>query len=492
MRSYDNQKSRSFFTGETLTKGGHDVYMVLGEGTSFPQPLRLKASGIEIITYNTRGQTQFDDQEDFQRQITLHIEKGAYTLQSLMAALGDRILKRIDAMFTDHVFLKTLREHKFNLAIVGGLPPHCTLLAYKLNIPYIQYSFIFDTSMSRTPSPASFVPLLTLGYTEKMTFLQRTKNALAYLTMGLSLLPALPHLSDDIVRKYAPEKPYMSLHTLMSKSLLFFKDSDVVLDYPVPRMPNVVDTGGLTTCPAKPLPRDLDIFVTNTKHGFILISFGTFIYKRISDNTLSKLMDTFGQVKQNVVFKYGGEVKVCIPNNTRVMKWLPQNDLLGHPNIKLFVTHCGSGGQFEALYHGVPMLGLPLGLDQHYNTARMEYHGFGKILKLHKCTARQLVDSINEIISNSSFSDRIQKASAIFRSRPQTPRMRLLFWVNHILQYGGSHLRSHAAELPWYQYVMLDVIGFFLIAVSLVLFLAVLIVSKLLQCCRQTPKLKTH
>ena len=121
VRNDGNQEcNSSSFTGEILTGGGHDVYMVLGEGTSFPQPQRLKASGIKVITYNTRGQTQFDDQEDFQELITLHIEQGEYTLQTCMAALGDRILKRIDAMFTDHIFLKTLSEHQFDLAIVGG------------------------------------------------------------------------------------------------------------------------------------------------------------------------------------------------------------------------------------------------------------------------------------------------------------------------------------------------------------------------------------
>ena len=99
-----------------------------------------------------------------------------------------------------------------------------------------------------------------------MTFLQRTKNAFAYLTIGLSSSSVPPHLSDDLARKYDPEKPCVSWLTLiMSKSLLFFKDSDMVLDYPAPGMPNVVDTGGLTTCTAKPLQRDLKMFVTNNK-----------------------------------------------------------------------------------------------------------------------------------------------------------------------------------------------------------------------------------
>ena len=33
----------------------------------------------------------------------------------------------------------------------------------------------------------------------------------------------------------------------------------------------------------------------------------------------------------------------------------------------------GDGGQFESLYHAVPMIGFPMFSDQFYNAKRMEY-----------------------------------------------------------------------------------------------------------------------
>ncbi len=41
--------------------------------------------------------------------------------------------------------------------------------------------------------------------------------------------------------------------------------------------------------------------------------------------------------------------------NVKTFDWLPQNDLLGHPKIKAFVSHMGANGGYEAAYHGVPI-----------------------------------------------------------------------------------------------------------------------------------------
>ena len=42
---------------------------------------------------------------------------------------------------------------------------------------------------------------------------------------------------------------------------------------------------------------------------------------------------------------------------------------IGHNNTRLFVTLGGRNSVIEALYYGVPMLGLPMTLDQFLNMA---------------------------------------------------------------------------------------------------------------------------
>jgi len=66
-----------------------------------------------------------------------------------------------------------------------------------------------------------------------------------------------------------------------------------------------------------------------------------------------------------------------IPDNVLIADWLPQNEILANNNTKLFITHCGSNGQFESVYHAVPMIGFPIYMDQWYNAKRIESKGYG-------------------------------------------------------------------------------------------------------------------
>nr|UUY86290.1 anthocyanidin-3-glucoside rhamnosyltransferase 2 [Aglaonema commutatum] len=51
--------------------------------------------------------------------------------------------------------------------------------------------------------------------------------------------------------------------------------------------------------------------------------------------------------------------------------WAPQVDVLAHPSIGGFVTHCGWNSCLESLWFGVPMLAWPLYAEQHFNAFQM-------------------------------------------------------------------------------------------------------------------------
>ena len=116
------------------------------------------------------------------------------------------------------------------------------------------------------------------------------------------------------------------------------------------------------------------------------------------------------------------------------------------------------------------MLGFPVMLDQFYNAKRAQYRGFGEYLDVFSFKNQELRQSIYQMMNNQSYKQAIEKASAIFHSRRMTPRERVAFWVNHTLEFGTEYMHYQGLDVPWYQYLMLDVfvliVVFILVGIS--------------------------
>lgn len=63
------------------------------------------------------------------------------------------------------------------------------------------------------------------------------------------------------------------------------------------------------------------------------------------------LLKVFAKFKDyQIVWKWNDEKMADKPENVYLSRWLPQQDLLGHKDARLFITHCGGGGTEEAIY----------------------------------------------------------------------------------------------------------------------------------------------
>ena len=72
------------------------------------------------------------------------------------------------------------------------------------------------------------------------------------------------------------------------------------------------------------------------------------------------LLNVFSRLKQRVLWKWETEVMEDKPQNVMLSKWLPQQDILGHPNLRVFVSHGGQSSCQEALCHQKPMVRYPM------------------------------------------------------------------------------------------------------------------------------------
>ncbi|MEQ2177381.1 hypothetical protein GOODEAATRI_002961 [Goodea atripinnis] len=226
----------------------------------------------------------------------------------------------------------------------------------------------------------------------------------------------------------------------------------------------------------------------------------------VIDNVMWKMLD-----------KYYSEVK---GSNTRIFSWIPQNDLLGHPKTKAFITHGGTNGIYEAIYHGVPMVGIPMFADQSDNMVHMKAKGAAVIQNLNFMTTESLRDAIKMIINDKSilanlntlkaqpygawkhfysfihsYKENVMRLSRIHHDRPMSPRDEAVFWIEFTMRHkGAKHLRVQAHELTWYQYHSLDVLTFFITIDLFLIFILFKTCSFCFQrCCgRKTTKRKAE
>lgn len=139
----------------------------------------------------------------------------------------------------------------------------------------------------------------------------------------------------------------------------------------------------------------------NAKNGFIFFSLGSNVRSdELDESTLNVLLDTFRQMPELILWKFETNFKTTLPQNVVIRKWLSQNDILGHPNIKLFISHGGALSTHETMYHGVPVLVMPFFMDQFVNAKMVVKKGIGLELNIQQITVDSLFSTARELIDN--------------------------------------------------------------------------------------------
>ncbi|XP_037845308.2 UDP-glucuronosyltransferase 2B18 isoform X3 [Chlorocebus sabaeus] len=247
--------------------------------------------------------------------------------------------------------------------------------------------------------------------------------------------------------------------------------------FPHPLLPNVDFVGGLHCKPAKPLPKEVEEFVQSSgENGVVVFSLGSMV-TNMKEERANVIASALAQIPQKVLWRFDGKKPDTLGLNTRLYKWIPQNDLLGHPKTRAFITHGGANGIYEAIYHGVPMVGIPLFADQPDNIAHMKAKGAAVRLDFDTMSSTDLVNALKTVINDPLYKENVMKLSRIQHDQPVKPLDRAVFWIEFVMRHkGAKHLRVAAHDLTWFQYHSLDVIGCLLACVATVIFI-------IMKCC---------
>uniref|UniRef100_A0A3Q2UTK8 UDP-glucuronosyltransferase 2A2-like n=1 Tax=Haplochromis burtoni TaxID=8153 RepID=A0A3Q2UTK8_HAPBU len=412
------------------------------------------------------------------------------TILDVYKALADFV----SAILDDSDLIRKLKDSKFDLLLADPCSGVGVILAKYLNLPLVynvRWVIFTEAHFSIASSPLSYIPVTGTGNTDKMTFSQRVKNVVLHI-----ITQKINNLAAKLVYQKLTDKylgPDYDFNELMIDADIWLMRVDFVFEYPRPTMPNVVYIGGFQCKPAKPLPQHLGDFVQSSgDHGFILMSLGTFITELPSD-IANEIAAAFAKLPQKVIWKYKGDRPATLGNNTLLVDWMPQNDLLGHPKIKLFVAHGGTNGVQEAIYHGVPVVGISFYFDQYDNLLRLKDRGGAKILTLTTVDKdNNFLKAIEEVLNDPSYRTNMQRLSRLHRDKPVKPLDNALFWIEFVMRHkGAAHLKAQSYRMTWYSYHSVDVVLFLAGAMLLVL----LTTFYLIRCiytgmCKRKVKLK--
>ncbi|XP_072050545.1 UDP-glucuronosyltransferase 2C1-like [Amphiura filiformis] len=362
------------------------------------------------------------------------------------------------ALFNNSELMKQLRNQTFDLAFFEDLNIEFGHIANAIKVPYVLMGQMLTNPymawLIRAQRNPSYHPGDLLDFDQHMDFIQRLQSTIENIKGFLSyyILVLMTEVSSEYLQMNKPTSQ------LCMEAELIFVRTHFALDFPRLLPPHVIPMGGLMARPIQPLNEDLDAFIRQSgHHGTIIFNFST--YMSVMTNEQANIfINAFSRLKQHVIMKYKDETKLTLPDNVRSMKWIAQNDLLGHTSTRLFISHCGCNGAFEALYHAVPIICIPLFHDQFAIAQRIVSKGIGTKLDIVGLTSDRLEGAISHMLKNQSYQDSINHLSAIYRDDLQTPIERVVYWMEFLVRHGGAkHLRSSAYDLNMFQYHLLDV-----------------------------------
>ncbi|XP_076257901.1 UDP-glycosyltransferase UGT5-like isoform X1 [Rhynchophorus ferrugineus] len=388
-------------------------------------------------------------------------------------------------------------QEKFDLIIAQiYISPTMFALSNKFDAPVIGISsmggWIGTHYAIGNPNPPSLYSEMFLHYNGDLTFYERIKSTLYFIWSRFYLhFVAIPKC-DSIARKYlGDDLPYMA--DIERNVSALFLNINPVLYTPRPMVPTVVPLSFIHVNKPKPLPQDIKNEIESSENGVVYFSLGSNVKSmNIPERVRRILMDAFKELPYKVLWKFEKEFLPGKPDNVVIRKWLPQQDILAHPKVKVFVTQCGLQSTEEAIDREIPLVGIPFIADQELNVKKLKPHGVIRVIDYLNTTKEELIEAIIDVAENPIYNENMKKLKKLLKDEPMTGLEKAVWWAEYVIRHKGTrHLRSPTVDIPWYQYFLLDV----LVVILLTILLTVVLLIRLLNCIKnkltKKEKIKT-
>lgn len=301
------------------------------------------------------------------------------------------------------------------------------------------------------------------------------------------VFPGAQEIVNMFHRKFGNLEEYRSL------SHLNLVDGHFALEGAAPTAPKQVEIGGIVAREPQDLPREIKDFLTTSKgEGIVYVSFGSntrssFIPRFFKDT----LLEAFSRLPHKVLWQYEG-MDLENRDNVYKKKVMPQQNILGHPSTVAFISHCSLPAMQEAAYHGVPVLALPVALDQHKNARKLQQRGLAVTLDWKMVTADDIIEAVTTLTNDPSYSYAMGNMSRVLKDQKESPGDRAAWWVEYTIRHQGApHLQYDPAQFAVRSYCDHELLQLWAALAAALGFVAgafLLIVCRALYDCIFSPK----
>ncbi|NXP16877.1 UD11 glucuronosyltransferase, partial [Scytalopus superciliaris] len=158
------------------------------------------------------------------------------------------------ALLYNEEMMSYIRDSKFDAVFTDPFNPCGQIVAVHFSIPSVFFMrgvpCALDIQAAQSPDPPSYVPRMFSLHTDRMTFPQRVKNFLLFLSESFSCSVAFSPF-EALASEFLGRP--MTMAQLLSHGSVWLKRLDFAFDYPMPVMPNMVFIGGINCARKKPL-----------------------------------------------------------------------------------------------------------------------------------------------------------------------------------------------------------------------------------------------
>ncbi|XP_046443557.1 UDP-glycosyltransferase UGT5-like isoform X2 [Daphnia pulex] len=426
-------------------------------------------------------------------------KEGATQILTMMQTMIALSTLGCEDLLSNTEFRRIVEKRDVDLFIVDAFGNEFTYpIIDKLGVPFVIHgsSSAFPSTLNAMGAPADYasVPLMLAEYDEQMTFTQRLINTFSGEFMKYFRNFYIFTKLDAIVQREFPG--VKSIVELEGDASLYITNTHPVTNWPRSLPPTILSIGALHARPTKQLPPALKTFADEAKDGFIVFTLGSFVsVSTMPKETVDTFIRVFSKLPQRVVWKWEADIPQGVPSNIMMVDWLPQQDLLGHPNARLFITHGGMLGTQETIYHGVPLLGLPFGNDQRANVAKAVRGGWGLKLDWDKIDDNNLYEALTYLINDPSVRKSAKKLSQLMQEEIMPGKDVAAYWIEYVIRHGGTkHLQLASKGMPFYQRHLLDVALLSFVIAIVFLSVSYKLSCALCRCCfkAKSDKIKTN